>query len=51
VLKSKENIWESLVINNCSISIITLEENNLKIEGINLNKNLAKDEKKEIYLE
>ncbi|MBS3082259.1 histidine phosphatase family protein [Candidatus Pacearchaeota archaeon] len=51
VLKSKENIWESLVINNCSISIITLEENNLKIDGINLNKDLAREEKKEVYLE
>jgi serine/threonine-protein phosphatase PGAM5 len=51
VLKSKENLWESLVINNCSISIITLEENNLKIEGINLNKDLAREEKKEVYLE
>ncbi len=51
VLKSKENLWESLTINNCSISIMGLEENNLKIEGINLNKNLARDEKKEVYLE
>ena len=51
VLKSKENIWESLTINNCSISIISWEENNLKIEGINLNKNLAREEKKEVYLE
>lgn len=51
VLKSKENIWKSLTINNCSISIINWEENNLRIDGINLNKNLVKEGKKEVYLE
>jgi len=51
VLKSKENIWEYLTIDNCSISIISLENSILKIEGINLNKNLKKEEKKEGYLE
>ena len=51
VLKSKENLWENLTINNCSISILSWEKNILKIEGINLNKNLKKEEKKEVYLE
>lgn len=51
VLKSKENLWEHLTIDNCSISIISLENSILKIEGINLNKNLKKEEKKEVYLE
>ena len=51
ILKSKENIWESLTINNCSISIISYEEGTLKIEGINLHKNLGTKEDKEVYLE
>tara|TARA_Y100000310_G_C20671101_1_gene810338 strand:+ start:138 stop:671 length:534 start_codon:yes stop_codon:yes gene_type:complete len=43
VLKSKENIWDSLTINNCSISIMNWDGENLKIEEINLNDHLSRD--------
>ena len=53
ILKSKENLWENLVLDNCSVSIIEKNENGLFIRGINLKgdfeKNLENSEN--IYLE
>lgn len=46
ILKSKENLWEKLVLDNCSISIIENNEKGLFIKGINL-----KDSIKEILEE
>jgi len=58
VLKSKENLWKVMTINNCSISILEFKENILEIRNINLINHLPKEileeisnsDKKEIYL-
>lgn len=58
VLKSKDNIWDSLVLNNGSISIMESEGGSLKIKAINLINHLPEDilseilntNRKEIYL-
>jgi len=42
IIKSRENLWKNLVLNNCSISIIEKNKNGLFIKGINLNKHLIK---------
>jgi len=49
VLKSKENIWEKITINNASISILEFEKKQLTIKGINLIGHLPEEIKKEIY--
>tara|TARA_Y100000310_G_C20571476_1_gene758243 strand:- start:627 stop:1163 length:537 start_codon:yes stop_codon:yes gene_type:complete len=36
VLKTENNIWESLVIDNCSVSIIEKNEKGIFVNGINL---------------
>jgi len=59
ILKSKDNIWESLIINNGSISIIESEGDSLKIKAINLINHLPENilseilsmNRKETYLE
>ena len=51
VLKSKENLWENLTINNCSISILSWENSILKIEGINLNKNSIEESREKKYID
>jgi len=43
ILKSKENLWESLVLDNCSISIIEKKDKRLFIRGINLNDNFEEN--------
>lgn len=35
ILKSKENLWENLVLDNCSVSIIEKNEKGLSIKSIN----------------
>jgi serine/threonine-protein phosphatase PGAM5 len=58
VLKSKENLWESMTINNCSISILEFKDNLLEIKEVNLINHLPKEileeisnsGKKEVYL-
>lgn len=57
-LKSNDNLWESMKINNGSISILGFKKESLKIEEINLINHLPRDvlsdipdsSKKEIYL-
>jgi serine/threonine-protein phosphatase PGAM5 len=39
ILKSKENLWEKMTIDNCSVSIIEKKENKLIIKSINLKDN------------
>lgn len=53
VLKSEENLWESITINNCSISILEFEDDELKIGEINLTNHLslADLKKKEDYID
>ncbi len=48
VLKSKENLWENMTINNCSISILEFNKNNLEIKEVNLINHLPEDILKEI---
>lgn len=58
VLGSKKNIWESLTLNNGSISILEFKDNLLQIKAINLINHLPEkilskilnDDKKEVYL-
>jgi len=58
VLKSKENLWENMTINNCSISILKFNEDFLEIKEVNLTSHLPKEileeisnsKNKEIYL-
>jgi len=58
VLKSKENLWENMTINNCSISILESNGDTFKIKEINLTNHLPENileeiknsEKKEVYL-
>ena len=58
VLNSKENLWETMTINNCSISILEFNNDLLEIKEINLISHLPKDileeisnsKKKEVYL-
>jgi serine/threonine-protein phosphatase PGAM5 len=40
ILKSNENLWEKMAINNCSISIISNDNGKKTIEGINLKNDL-----------
>ncbi len=49
VMKSKENLWEGITINNCSISILEFEKNKLSIKTINLIGHLPEESKREIY--
>jgi broad specificity phosphatase PhoE len=53
ILKSKENLWENLVLDNCSLSIIEKGKNGLTIKGINLKENFRDNltESDNIYLE
>lgn len=53
ILKSKENVWERLIINNCSVSIIEKNKSGLFIRGINLNGNFEENIKEldNIYLD
>lgn len=53
ILKSGENLWENLVLDNCSVSIIEKNENGLFIKGINLKGNFEENIKdsKNIYFE
>ena len=52
IIKSKENLWKNLVLDNCSISIIEKNENGLFIRGINLKGSFEEDmELENVYLE
>ena len=53
IIKSKENLWENLVLDNCSVSIVEKIENGLFIRGINLKGNFEENIKdpENIYLE
>jgi len=53
ILKSKENLWETLVLDNCSVSIIEKNKEELFIKGINLKSDFEKNlvESKNVYLE
>lgn len=58
VLKSKENLWENMTINNCSISILESKKDVLEIKKINLINYLPEEileeiknsKEKEVYL-
>jgi len=58
VLKSKEKLWENMIINNCSISILESNGDTLEIKEINLINHLPENlleeiknsKKKEVYL-
>ncbi len=52
ILKRKDNLWNNLIINNCSISIIEYNKEKLKIIEINLINHIGKktNKKKKIYL-
>ena len=50
ILKSKENLWESLILDNCSVSIIEKNEKGFFIRGINLKGDFEENmAEKEIY--
>jgi len=49
VLKSKENLWDSIIINNCSISILEFNDGLLEIKEINLIGHLPKEILKELF--
>lgn len=53
ILKSKENLWEDLVLDNVSVSIMEENENGLFIKGINLREDFEENikESKNVYLE
>ena len=53
IIKSRENLWENLVLGNCSVSIIEKNKKGLFIKGINLKGNFEENirEYKNIYLE
>ena len=51
VLKSKDNLWESMIINNGSISILESNKSGLKIKEINFYDHLDMKNKENIYLE
>jgi len=52
IIKSKENLWKNLVLDNCSISIIEKNENGLFIRGINLKGSFEEGmELENVYLE
>lgn len=42
VLKSKENLWKSMIINNCSISLLEFNKSILEIKEINIIDHLPK---------
>ena len=49
VMKSEENIWGTVTINNGSISILEFEKKQLSIKAMNLIGHLPKEIKEEIY--
>lgn len=49
VMKSKENIWDTITINNGSISILEFEKGQVNIKAINLIGHLPKEIKEKIY--
>ncbi len=53
ILNSKENIWENLVLDNCSVSIIEKNKEGLFIKGINLKNDFEENvmESKNVYIE
>ena len=53
ILKSKENLWENLISDNCSVSIIEKNEKELFIRGINLKGDFEENIKNfnNVYLE
>lgn len=53
VLKSKENLWDKLVIDDCSVSIVERDARGLGIKGINLKGDFEENIEKptNVYLE
>jgi broad specificity phosphatase PhoE len=49
VLKSKENLWDSMTINNGSISVLEFEKGLLEIKEVNLTSHLPKEILEEIH--